>query len=242
MRSRYLFLLLSLFALMVIIFSSCIVRKKSTLPEAITYKNEMTVTNNEGPFLLWMDKLIIARKGSSSLMLQTEYKSFMDEAFESVRTKNPFFVYAPKSDRALYFESLTDETPRQLPKDSLVAAQIWTKNIMDPATDSLIRSEKIDGDVVVRTFVPRIKQDESFPDSVYIYYSRHYNGAPFEITSYGNTYEGRTAFKAVVIYNHRQVRVAGNVTSGRVDWVFELLQLSKEERKDLDKYFLKAKS
>ena len=154
------------------------------------------------------------------------------------RYKYKFFVYQPGDSIAYFFDSL-NSVSKHLPLDSLLKVYITPDTAFNENGDSLIHVQyDAAKQYAKRTLAAKGKKDASWPDSTYIFYTPAFTKLKYPISKFN--YQNLQAYKIISVFNSTTVRINNVITNQRVEFIFEVNEISDLERKRLkylfDKY------
>ena len=122
----------------------------------------------------------------------------VEEKIISSEVRYKHYVYKANSPRGYKYDSLKALTNRGFTVDSFLAAKAFAKfKFYDKANDTLVESA-IDPKTKVLTekYIPRIKYDETYPDSSYRYFSDHdLMNVEFSFSKYLDSVKNKKLFK-----------------------------------------------
>jgi hypothetical protein len=108
--------------------------------------------------------------------------------------------------------------------------------------DTLIESKtNEEGNELVEKYIPRIKYDETYPDSTFLYFRNDkvkYND--FSFSPYLDSLKNRKIFKIIFTYNPIPKGVYSFDVPGR-NIIFEMRQIQLTNEKEVIKFFDKVK-
>ena len=134
-----------------------------------------------------------------------------DIAFLGFTLRPVFFFYREGSSRGSYYDSLQDNNPRSLPVDSFLNTRFHFESSMFwNEGNQLVSTEPIPGGTFIEKYIPVVKADASYPDSLFLYFDPALNDLRYSFhpgldsLRHAKMYRARFIFKPADTIPHRE--------------------------------------
>jgi hypothetical protein len=119
----------------------------------------------------------------------------------SVTVKFNYLLHKKGARYGFFFDSLSSNKPRKMLVDSILSSKIFYNfQFYDNKNDSLVETCKIENESVVEKYVPKIKYDQSYPDTSYFYYTDKQLNIDYSFSSELENIKKKKIFKAEMLY------------------------------------------
>jgi hypothetical protein len=128
----------------------------------------------------------------------------IEEKIISSEIRYKYFVYKVTSPFGYKYDSLSARSRQLFSVDSFLSSKAYAKfKFYDEANDTLVQTiidQKTK--IVTEKYLPRIKYDETYPDSSYRYFSDYQlKNVEFSFSKYLDSIKNKKLFKVIFIYN-----------------------------------------
>ena len=137
-------------------------------------------------------------------------------------TRSRYFVYDKNNRYGLLYDSLTVTKARKLPVDSLLKKRLTTNAAMFyNSNDSLVATIRRSEEILEEKYIPIVKYDETYPDSIYLYYNKQLVDVTFSFSEELDGLKKTKLCKARFIYNPRRA-ARENIVLPRRELLFQV--------------------
>lgn len=118
--------------------------------------------------------------------------------------RSSYFIYTKNNSCGLLYDSLTAAGARRLTVDSLLKKRLTTNaRMFYNSNDSLVATIRRTKNILEEKYVPIVKYDDTYPDSIYLYYNRQLGNIVFSFSEELDRLKKTKLCKARFIYNPR---------------------------------------
>lgn len=166
------------------------------------------------------------------------------EKLVSSRIAYNYFVYKNSDNFGYRFDSLEAESSQVFSVDSFLEKEAYSKfTFYNKTNDTLVASKtNRKGNELIEKYIPRIKYDETYPDSTFLYFRNEkmkYNY--FSFSHYLDSLKNRKLFKIVITFNPIPKGIY-SFDVPRRNMIFELKQIRATDEEKLIKFFNRVKN
>lgn len=113
-----------------------------------------------------------------------------------------FFIYKPRDTSGLKYDSLGAKTGVSFNVDSLIKDKIVRNDVFYIPNDSLVETvNHVEGYSMLKKYVPKIKYDDSYADSSYLYFSDKLRDIKHSFSPLLDSIEKMKLCKVIFVYN-----------------------------------------
>lgn len=204
------------FMVMVLFLSYCSTIKKNSnqsLKTITIVSNYDFVMIDNGAFIHVEDSFIVSYY-QDLILYQVPYtyevtkptvkNDTIEEDVINSEIKYKYFIYKANSTTGYKYDSLNALSSRLFSVDSFLAAKAFAKSkLYDKTNDTLIEATTDQKtNVFTEKYIPRVKYDETYPDSSYMYFSdRELKNIEFAFSRYLDSLKNKKLFRVVFIHN-----------------------------------------
>lgn len=160
-----------------------------------------------------------------------------DTALLSVEVKYNFFGYRLNDKKGL-FASTDMKKQSIVPVDSILALEAFSNfKFFDPINDSLVaRINSTDNDgCVIEKYASKIKYDDSYPDTTYLFYSGNFKKSAFSFSNTPNSQKNSKVFK-IIMRSRRQPSLRYKIIMPEQEYRFELKEAEKGQLNEVNQF------
>lgn len=175
---------------------------------------------------------------NKQFLIQIPYIYSLENSKEILKkeTRFNYFFYLKDSDSGFYFDSHKGVQPKKLPVDSFMITKTFKNiNFYDQNNDSLLLTIKsLTNETLLEKYVPKKKFDQSYPDTIYLYYSKKFNN--IDLYSFSKTLDSSRKmklFKVEMKYNS-QFYEGYKFKFPQREFFFQLKESQKSGREIID--------
>lgn len=127
----------------------------------------------------------------------------MEEKIVKEEVRYRFFVYKAGRPTGYRFNSIEARDPQLFSVDSFLNAKAFASALFyDKLNDSLVKTEIIEKtDILIERYIPRIRYDDTYSDSSYLYFSRNMKNIPFTLSPFLDSTRKEKLLRVVLVYN-----------------------------------------
>jgi hypothetical protein len=129
--------------------------------------------------------------------------NFMHENIIQEGIRNSYFIYQKGDLYGFRYDSITAQTSHRFLVDSFLNKKLsHREETFDVSDDSLVDAKKVHGSYdLFEKYIPKIKLDETYPDSSYYYYNRKMNGIDYSFSKTLDQEKNMKLCRIIFVYN-----------------------------------------
>jgi hypothetical protein len=125
------------------------------------------------------------------------------DSITSERTKYSYFIYKEKDPYGVEYAPANPGYRQKFLVDSFLQSKLSiTEAMFDNSNDSLVEVGRVDNNTTLfEKYIPKLKTDDSYPDSSYYYFSNELNEYEYSFSKRLDQLKGKKLYKILFIYN-----------------------------------------
>lgn len=190
--------------------TKCKLGNSQGLRIAEVYHN-LQIPKKDGALIDWADsvKVIYHQNFILFQVPYTEELSFVEwdslgepqETLIGAELKHQYFIYRNGDSIGFSYKSLNDQTAQEKRVDTFLNTKVFgTLVFYDKENYTLVETQKIN-DTVLEKYIPKIKFDYSYGDSMYYYFSDKLKNLDYTLSKELDSLRRTKLFRVVSIYN-----------------------------------------
>jgi hypothetical protein len=125
-----------------------------------------------------------------------------NQKFIRTETRYSYCIFKKGEATGLLYDSLTSTNYLQFSTDSLLEEKTIFKQGISMESYNISESDTYnDNSILLEKYIPKIKKDETFPDSSYLYFNKELNKINFSFSGKLDSLKGMRLYKFKIIYN-----------------------------------------
>jgi hypothetical protein len=181
---------------------------------------------------------------TSSILLNDKNRNVTGEKILKTEIKSQYFIHRKDDVIGYKFDSLNATSFTKLRVDSFLLKKALTsfKKFYNKTNDSLVENIKMPDNIVIEKYIPKLKYDDSYGDSTYLYFSNDLNLKKFEF-SFSEEVESikhMKLFKIRYIYNSVS-KENHSLNTPKREFLFELKKTPINDQQKIISFFEKYK-
>jgi len=156
-------------------------------------------------FIFYYENLILYRIPEIiefSKFTSDSNNNIINQKFIRAETRYSYCIFKKGESTGLLYDSLTSKNFSQFSTDSLLEEKTIFKQGISMEPYNIVESVTLNNDsVIFEKYIPKIKKDETFPDSSYLYFNKEFNKIGFSFSRKLDSLKGMKLYKFKIIYN-----------------------------------------
>jgi phage antirepressor YoqD-like protein len=151
--------------------------------------------------------------------------------------KHTYFIYEKADSIGFEYKSLNGKFFQTKNVDTFLNTKVFGNIVFyDRENDILIKTEKLNSNVLLEKHTPKVKFDNSYSDSLYFYFSDKFKLLNYSLSKELDSIKQKKLFKVVLIYNSGYDTVY-RLQMPRREYIFEIRSTTINNSKNITDFF-----
>lgn len=204
-------LLIRILALLAFLSSSCSTRLNEKI-QGVQFYYSLPFIKNDGQIFIMSDSVNIIYYKKFVLLeipYKVEYSNVVwnsegnsKETLIKEELRHRYFIYEDSQLYGLKYDSLNANTSQKILVDTFLKQTIFGNMVFyNKKNDSLIATHKLTESIILEKYIPKVKYDASYGDSLYFYFNNGFRNLKYSLSKELDSIKRTKLFKVVSIYN-----------------------------------------
>jgi hypothetical protein len=217
-------------------------RQPKKLKTKTTVTFSIPIIHQDGQSEIVTDSFSVL-KHNEYLLYELPYTRSVENETEllSVTVKFNYLLHKKGERYGFFFDSLSSNKPRKTLVDSILSSKIfYSFEFYNNKNDSLVETCKIENESVVEKYIPKIKYDQSYPDTTYFYYTDKQLNIDYSFSSELENAKKKKIFKVEMFYKSQSYEGFNFKAPERI-FSFNLKEVIINNESEILDFFLRTK-